>query len=114
MNSKPQALNSESVAILGMPFDSYSSHLLGAADAPALIREMMLCESANTSSELGIKLANHSRIVDLGDLSWSSNKEAFDTLEKTISSIVAIGAKSLTFGGDHSITYPTFKGLRQR
>lgn len=114
MRSKLQTLTSESVAIVGMPFDAYSSHLRGPADAPALIREMMLCESANTSSELGIDLANHSRIFDIGDLAWSNNEEAFDVLEKTINSIVDVGAKPLTFGGDHSITYPIFKGLHQR
>lgn len=74
----------------------------------------MRCESANTSSEQGVELANHPHIVDLGDLTWSSNEQAFDILEKTISSIVDLGAKPLTFGGDLSITYRIFKGLHQR
>lgn len=113
-NSNLEKLKSDFVALIGMPFDDYSSHLKGPASAPALIREMMVCESANTWSELGLDLDSHPSIVDLGDLSWNSNEEAFTVLEATIKSIVSAGSKPLTFGGDHSITYPILKGLSGR
>ena len=106
-----EALTSEQIALIGMPFDDYSSHLKGPAQAPALIRQMMKCESANAWSELGDDLGNSDRILDLGDLSWQNSVDAFRILESTIRAVASTGAKPLTFGGDHSITYPILKGL---
>ena len=81
---KLEQLDSNHIALIGMPFDDYSSHLKGPAGAPALIREMMVCESANTWSERGMDLGNHPSILDLGDLNWSSNEEAFELLESDL------------------------------
>ena len=99
------------VAVIGMPFDAYSSHLKGPSEAPAVIREMICCESSNTSTELGLELSDHPQIVDLGDLSWSEDSDAFEVLENKISEVAANGGIPLTLGGDHSITYPIFKAL---
>lgn len=111
MNVTTANLSPNDVALLGVPFDAYSSHLKGAADAPAAIRNMMLCGSANSSTELGIELGKNQQIVDLGDLSWKEDSEAFGVIDKAINDIAALGGKPLTFGGDHSITFPIIKAL---
>ena len=109
--NKFEQLEADHIAIIGMPFDDYSSHLKGAANAPPLIREMITSDASNTWSELGLDVGNHPYVHDLGDLSWHNNEEAFEVLEATINKVVTAGAKPLTFGGDHSITYPILKGL---
>ena len=94
-----------------MPFDDYSSHLRGAAQGPEAIWEMMKCDSANTTTELGIELADHPRIHSMGNLSWQEASLAFEKLETTIEGILLEARKPLTFGGDHSITFPILKSF---
>lgn len=102
------------ITLIGVPFDAYSSHLKGAAQAPAAIKEMIRCGSANSSTELGQELKNNNRIVDFGDLQWQQDDQAFEVIESKITDIAAQGAKPLTFGGDHSITYPIIKALAKQ
>lgn len=99
------------IALLGMPFDAYSSHLKGPSEAPAIIRRTIFSGSSNPSTELGISLKNNPKLHDLGDLTWKNNDDAFSVLEQTIHHIASLGAKPLTLGGDHSITYPILKSL---
>ncbi|MEM7360095.1 MAG: agmatinase [Pseudomonadota bacterium] len=101
------------VVLVGMPFDAYSSYLRGPAEAPVAIREMMACDSANTATELGIELGENPRIIDHGNLAWSTTTEAFDKLESGIADIARAGAMPLTLGGDHSISFPILKALAQ-
>ena len=102
---------SSSVSIIGMPFDAYSSFLRGAAEAPPVIREMISCESSNPSTELGVDLSDNAGIVDLGDLSWQEDEQAFDLLENQVDQVLTEGRKPFTLGGDHSITFPIFKAI---
>ncbi len=99
------------IAVIGMPFDAHSSYLRGPAEAPALIREAILCESANSCTELGIELADQAGITDYGDIAWADDVEAFSNLEQVILNVAKSGAKPITFGGDHSITFPILKAL---
>lgn len=109
MNS--QKISPQDIVLLGMPFDAYSSFLKGPAKAPKAIREMMRCDSANTSTELGLELKQHPRILDFGELSWENDVQAFEVLEKNIDRVACCGGRPLTFGGDHSITYPILRSL---
>lgn len=111
MNSDNKTIIGRDIALLGMPFDAYSSHLRGPSEAPAAIREMMQCNSANTSTELGQELSNNNRIFDAGDVSWLQAPEAFGQLEQKIDELAVLKARPLTLGGDHSITYPIIKTL---
>jgi len=104
-------ITKDDIALIGVPFDAYSSHLKGAAKAPDIIREMIQCGSANSSTELGKELKKHPKVFDLGNLAWREDDEAFNEIEQSIDAIAANGGKPLTFGGDHSITYPIIKSL---
>ena len=108
-DNKP--LSNNDIALLDMPFDAHSSHLRGPAEGPAAIREMMKCGSANSSTELGQELDHNPRIVDAGTVDCSVDNKAFAHLESAIDEICKQGAKPLTFGGDHSVTYPIIKSL---
>jgi len=105
--------NSESnkVVLLDVPFDEYSSHLKGPAKAPPIIREVMASDASNTSTELGLELGGHSHISSYQKLSWVNSIDAFEVIENAIDDIGKSGNKPLTFGGDHSITYPIIKSL---
>jgi agmatinase len=95
------------VALLGLPFDSNSSFLLGAALAPGRIRESLLCGSSNLCSELGLDLAARSDWQDLGDLT------DFGAIEARILELLKQDVRVLSLGGDHSVTYPILRAYKQ-
>jgi agmatinase len=106
-------LNANDIALLGIPFDAYSSQLKGAAKAPKIIRDTIYGGFANATTELGIDLKDHQQIKNIGDIQWEQDEQAFDAIQSAISTIASKGAKPLVLGGDHSITYPIIKSLAQ-
>lgn len=99
------------VSTLHIPLDFNSSHLRGAAEAPAIIHEAVFNGSANTTAEMGSNIAKDKRLHHEGDVAWQSEGEAFDAIEMRASELTAKNHKILTLGGDHSITYPLVKSL---
>jgi agmatinase len=99
------------VALIGVPFDAYSSQLKGAAQAPKIIRDTIFGGFANATSELGVDLKDHQQIKNIGDIAWKNNDEAFAAIEESITTVVSKGARPLVLGGDHSITFPIIKAL---
>lgn len=97
------------VLVTGAPFDGNSSYLLGAALAPAHIRQALHSGSANLSTELGIDLSTHSGWRDVGDLALSQGVAALDEIEAGVGQLLAKRARVLCLGGDHSITYPLLR-----
>lgn len=102
-------LQEKQIALIGMPFDDYSSFLKGAGQAPALIWDTITTGSLNKTTELGVDLKEADVIRYLGDVSWQSTEQAFANLEQCIEKVFDVGAKPLVLGGDHSITYPILK-----
>ncbi len=111
MPTKTQKIANKDIAILGIPFDAYSSQLKGAAEAPDIIWKTIFGGFANASTELGIELKDHKRLKHIGDVSWQDTSQAFDEIEAKIAQVASKGAKPLSFGGDHSITFPILKSL---
>ncbi|GMQ80705.1 MAG: agmatinase [Rhodothermia bacterium] len=99
------------IALLGIPFDDHSSFLKGAAKAPERIRLALHSKSANLCSENGLDLSGSSRWSDLGDLDNLKGDEPFLKIEEAIERIVDQGARPLSLGGDHSISYPIVRGV---
>ena len=93
-------------ALLGIPFDAHSSYLQGAAQAPALIRTAMNCDSSNSWSENGVNLATPGIFEDAGDLQLPADISAFPIIEKAVEDLLAKGLSPVCLGGDHSISYP--------
>ncbi len=98
--------------LLGIPFDSNSSYLRGAADAPPLIRDAFHCDSSNSSTESGIELGAES-VLDAGDLKLPADG-AFSTIESTVRRLLDQGQSPVCLGGDHSITYPILRAFGKR
>ena len=92
------------IAIQGIEFDSKSSFQTGPAKAPKLIREALHSGSGNSYTEDLVSIDTPS-IVDKGDFEI---QEYFDIEQLTLNHLES-GAKILTLGGDHSITYPVIK-----
>ena len=113
MNSN--ASPSQTVSLLGIPYDANSSYLRGPALAPPLIRQALACDSTNQWTEDGVDLGRPGTFHDIGDLKLPSDSTAaFDHIEKAVANVLTLGHPLISLGGDHSITYPTLRGYRSR
>ena len=99
------------VAVIDVPLDKNSSFRRGPALGPAHIRERLHCGSANLTAENGFNLAESRRWRDLGDLVFREDQPEFAVIEAAIGGIVGRGARPLSLGGDHSITYPILRAV---
>ncbi len=99
------------IALIGIPFDEYSSYLRGAALAPHLIREALLCKSSNLWTEMGVILRDKSIYFDAGDVDFSGTKNPHAEIEKNISRLLVKKKIPISLGGDHSITFPILKAF---
>ena len=96
--------------LLGIPFDGQSSYLRGTADAPSRIREALRCDASNQWTELGADVGAAGAFEDAGDLAFSE-KDAFYVIESGIGRSLEEGRRTISLGGDHSITYPIVKAF---
>jgi len=97
------------VALLGAPLDENSSFMRGPVEAPAVIREALHSDATNLCAESGLDLGCDSRWVDVGDVPLYPGVEAFARIEDTVDRLLDRGARVVTLGGDHSITYPLLR-----
>ena len=100
--------------LIGLPYDASSSYQRGPADAPPAIREALWSPRANTWTELGVDIGVEGAITDAGDLDLSgcSPADARRAIERGIARLLAIGARPVSLGGDHSVTYPVLRAVR--
>ncbi|MEQ9425402.1 MAG: agmatinase [Cyclobacteriaceae bacterium] len=104
--NKVSELLPNDIAVVGLPFDDFSSYLKGPTKAPDKIREALNCGSSNWITESGLDLENHPRLKDLGDIPDITHPK--DVI-KPMQQILNTGAKILSLGGDHSLAYGTIK-----
>ncbi|HEY3971809.1 MAG TPA: agmatinase [Candidatus Sulfotelmatobacter sp.] len=97
-------------ALLGIPFDGYSSYLRGAGEAPPKIREALRCDASNSWTELGVDLGSPGAYEDAGDLEFLE-EDAFATIEGGVGKLLEQGKRPMLLGGDHSITFPIVKAF---
>ena len=67
------------------------------------------------SFELGVDLRESITIADLGDIFTipANIEKTFDQISKAVGHVYASGAFPVVLGGDHSIGYPTVRGVAQ-
>ncbi|MFC1730282.1 agmatinase [candidate division KSB1 bacterium] len=100
--------------IIGIPYDLKSTHRKGAAGGPDSIRKASSSQSVNSFTGSGVDLAVDCSIVDVGNLPVHTDTEImFDTIEQQVVRTVNNGSIPVILGGDHSITYPVVRGMRQ-
>jgi agmatinase len=102
------------VICLGIPLDENSSFLRGTSDAPRHIREAYNSDSSNYWTENGTNLKDNKNWKDIGDLKLSSMPTAFSEITNEVEKQLNQDARVLSFGGDHSITYPIIKGFAKK
>ena len=108
MTSAPARLR-----LIRLPYDSSSSFLRGAAEAPAAIRAALESSHWNSWSELGQDLAANDVMSDAGDVLLSAGPRARDEIESAVAEVLAGGWRPLALGGDHSVTYPLIRAMRR-
>jgi agmatinase len=104
-----EQLKPDKVAIIGIPFDGYSSFLQGAAFAPNHIREAFHTSASNLSTENRTDLGSTPLLRDLGDIEFTPEADPLKIIEENVNSILKKGSRLLSLGGDHSITYPIIR-----
>ncbi|MDX2452941.1 agmatinase [Desulfosarcina sp.] len=104
-------LNPDTVALIGIPFDEYSSFMRGPAKAPSAIRQTLHNGSSNLFAENGVNLESHSLFCDLGDLALPRGEDAMTAIETAVGRLAEQKARVLALGGDHAVTFPVVKAL---
>jgi len=61
-----------------------------------------------------VDIAAEGRITDAGDLDLAhcSPADARRTIERSVARLMDIGARPVSLGGDHSVTYPVLRAIR--
>jgi agmatinase len=101
----------QSIKLIGLPLDTNSSYLRGAADGPKAVIEALHCDSANLWTETGFDLSL--AVEDGGQLDLKDEHTALDHIEAAALQAAKSSFKPIFIGGDHSVTYPLVKGMRQ-
>lgn len=100
------------VAILGVPHDSGTTYRPGTRFGPQGIRRISALYSTY-SFEMGVDLREQITLCDIGDIFTipANNEKSFDQISKGVAHVFASGAFPIILGGDHSIGYPTVRGI---
>jgi agmatinase len=98
------------VAILGVPFDSGTSHRSGTRFGPRRIREMSLLLWGYNGT-LNVRPTGQLKVVDYGDVSVvpPSIAHTMDAITAAASGIIETGTTLISLGGDHSIALPLLR-----
>ncbi len=104
------------VAVSGLPFDTAVTHRSGARQGPQAIRAASVQLAELNAFPFGFDLFEHLAIVDYGDcyLDPHHPETIPGAIEAHADKILESGAKMLTFGGDHFVSYPLIKAHAKR
>jgi arginase family enzyme len=103
-----------SVGLLGIPLDENSSYLKGCAFGPARIREVIASGSSSLCAEDGTDVGSDPRFVDAGDVELTTGAASMAAIEAASDALIAQGARVLSVGGDHSVTYALVRAHARR
>jgi agmatinase len=101
------------VGIVGAPFDTAAvAGARGSREGPNGIRDKMPYWTCY-NPEIDVNFSSGIDIVDFGNvkLTQTDVTEAHNQLEVVTTELNENGVTPITLGGDHSLTYPTVKGL---
>lgn len=101
------------VRLIGLPTDSHSSFLRGAAAGPAAIRAALASDHGNAAAENGLELGADILVEDIGDLPLGETTGDPDLIRAAITAAAADGAVPLSLGGDHMVTFPIVAALAE-
>ncbi|WP_390624724.1 agmatinase family protein [Anthocerotibacter panamensis] len=100
------------VAILGVPLDTGTTYRPGTRFGPQGIRRISALYTPY-NFELGVDLREQITLCDLGDVFVipANIEKAFDQISRAMSHVFRSGTFPIILGGDHSIGYPTVRGV---
>ena len=100
------------VAFFGVPLDSGATYRPGTRFGPQGIRRATNL-FGTYSYELGVDLREQLNMVDLGDVFTipGNLEKSFDQISQAMAHVARSGAMPVVLGGDHSIGFPTIRGL---
>jgi len=100
------------VAIVGVPHDSGTTYRPGTRFGPQGIRRISALYTPY-NYEMGVDLREQITLCDVGDIFTipANNEKSFDQISKGIAHVFAGGAFPIILGGDHSIGFPTLRGV---
>jgi len=101
------------IQLIGLPTDSHSSFLRGAAAAPAAIRAALASDHANMTAECGLELGADIDVEDLGDLPLEETEQDLGRIFAASRAAMEGGAIPIFLGGDHMVTFPIVSGLAE-
>ena len=101
------------VRLVGLPTDSRSSFLRGAAAAPAAIRAALASDHGNKAAECGREIGEDIDLEDSGDLALEEAPSDVERIRDAAVAAARDGATPIFLGGDHFITYPAVAGLAE-
>ena len=100
--------------LVGIPYDASSSFLRGAAAAPPLIREALASSATNRWSEGLVDTSAPSVMSDAGDIVLRNERGELDRIEEELLQLIADRRRPIALGGDHAISYPAIRAVRQQ
>ncbi|MGQ0589083.1 MAG: agmatinase [Sphingosinicella sp.] len=101
------------VRLIGLPTDSHSSFLRGAAAAPAAIRAALASDHGNAASESGLELGADIAFEDAGDLPLAEGEGDPALIRAAVADAANSGAMPISLGGDHMVTGPIVAALAE-
>ncbi len=99
------------VRLIGLPTDSHSSFLRGAAAAPPLIRAALRSDHGNMAAECGLELGTDILLEDGGDLQLDDTPADVERISAAARQAADAGAVPVFLGGDHMVSHPIVAGL---
>lgn len=102
------------VIVLGAPHDGGTTYRSGTRFGPQGMRRISALYGTY-SFELGVDLRESITIGDAGDIFTipGNLEKTFDQISKGVSHVFSSGAFPVILGGDHSIGYPTVRGVAE-
>lgn len=98
--------------VVGVPFDGGTTYRAGTRFGPQGIRRISALYTPY-NYEMGVDLREQMTLCDAGDVFTipANLEKSFDQISNAVAHIAASGSMPIIMGGDHSIGFPTIRGL---
>jgi agmatinase len=98
--------------VIGVPFDGGCTYRPGARFGPQGIRRISALYTPY-NYEMGIDLREQMTLCDAGDIFTipANIEKCFDQISNGVAHVASTGSFPVVLGGDHSIGFPTIRGL---
>jgi agmatinase len=98
--------------VLGVPFDGGTTYRPGTRFGPQGVRKISALYTPY-NFEMGVDLREQMTLCDVGDVFTipANIEKTFDQISNAVAHVAASGSMPFIIGGDHSIGFPTVRGI---